>query len=111
MPVSKEKDLSPDGKTLAYFSDADNRRGLYTLSVNGGEPTLLHESDCEECCKSVHWSPDGKSLTYNSGDGLYLIPSTGGEPKKLATLKGWESWTISWSPNGEYIAALGYKEG
>jgi Tol biopolymer transport system component len=110
-PTSGHKSVSPDGKTLAYFSDSDNRRGLFTLSVKGGQPRLLLESDCAECCKSVHWSPDGKSLTYNSDDGLYLISSTGGEPKKLATLKGWESWTISWSPNGEYVAALGYQEG
>ncbi|MCH9031986.1 MAG: PD40 domain-containing protein, partial [candidate division Zixibacteria bacterium] len=49
-PASAQKDLSPDGRTLAYFSDFEGGRGLYVLSVEGGEPRLLMKNECSNCC-------------------------------------------------------------
>lgn len=107
-PTSGHISLSPDGSTISYFMDSDGQRGLFSMPVSGGQARLLMKSDCDNCCKSSYYSPDGKSLAYTSGDGLYLISSDGGKPKKLATLEKWESWTVRWSPNGKQIAALGY---
>jgi Tol biopolymer transport system component len=48
-------------------------------------------------------------LAYAYGNGLYIIPATGGQPRKLAYLdRGWDAWTVRWSPDGKFIAALGY---
>ena len=93
-PTSGRKSLSPDGSTISYFMDSDDERGLFSVPVSGGEPRLLMKSYCNDCCKSVYYSPDGKLLAYTSGDGLFLISSDGTEPKKLVTLKKWESWTV-----------------
>ena len=54
------------------------------------------------------WSPDGLQLAYAYGDGLYIIPAVGGEPRKLASLPGWEGQTVRWSPDGRFLAAFGY---
>lgn len=110
-PAAGAKDLSPDGRTLAYFSDVEGGQGLYALSVDGGEPRLLMKNECGDCCADPRWSPDGETLAYTYKDGLYTISASGGDSKKLSTLYLWESWTVRWSPDGKYIAALAYQEG
>ena len=108
MPHVAQKDLSPDGKSLTYFTNIDEERGLYVHPVDGGEPVLITKTGCDECCTSPRWSPDGKSIAYIYMDGIYLVPSSGGEARKLATLHQWEAWTLRWSPDGQHLAALGY---
>jgi len=111
VPLVSAKDISPDGKLLAYFKSLDDERGLFVHPLDGGEPILLARTGCDECCAMPRFSPDGKLIAYIYVDGLFVISPTGGEPRLLATLRGWEAWTIRWSPDGQYIAALGYKEG
>jgi len=111
MPLVDQKDLSPDGKSLTYFASLNDERGLYVHPLSGGEPRLLTKTGCDECCTSPKWSPDGKSIAYIYTDGLFVVSASSDQPKRLATLHNWEAWTLRWSPNGEYIAALGYKEG
>lgn len=63
--------------------------------------------------RSVVWSPDGKSIasTYSigagGGPGVIRIwnPYTGNVSASLTTQPGWSIDDISWSPNGEDIAA------
>lgn len=107
-PAAGAKDLSPDGRTLAYFRDLEGGRGLYVLPVDRGEPRLLMKNECSICCIAPRWSPDGKKLAYVYKDGLYAIDASGGAPKKLSTMFDWEEWTVRWSPDGKHIAALAY---
>lgn len=109
-PAGGAKDLSPDGRLLAYFSAWEDGQGLYVLPVDGGEPRLLMKNACADCSAAPRWSPDGRTLAYTYKDGLYAIPASGGAPKKLSTLNKWESWTVRWSPDGKHIAALAYPE-
>ena len=69
------------------------------------------KNECSDCCIAPRWSPDGKELAYTYKDGLYVIPASGGAPKKLSTLYAWEPWTVRWSPDGKHIAALAYEKG
>jgi TolB protein len=40
------------------------------------------------------WSPDGKWIAYSSdrggGDGIYIVPSSGGQPRRLDTAGGFD---------------------
>jgi len=110
-PIVAQKDLSPDGQTLTYFTTLNDERGLYAHPLSGGEPRLLTKTGCDECCTSPKWSPDGKSIAYIYADGLFLVSPSGGQSKRLATLHKWEAWTLRWSPDGQFLAALGYQEG
>ena len=55
------------------------------------------------------WSPDGSLLSYRYAGGLYVISGQGGSPKKLAEMApmAWQG-PVEWSPDGKYVAALGY---
>jgi Tol biopolymer transport system component len=106
--------LSPDGQTIAYVDPLDEGHGLFILPASGGEPDLLVKlSDPQVVWRNFvgivvpQWSPDGSQLAYADDEGLYVIPAAGGQPKKVAHLDGgWECWTLRWSPDGKFLAAL-----
>ncbi|MCH7904527.1 MAG: PD40 domain-containing protein [Armatimonadetes bacterium] len=110
--IGRDFDLSPDGATLAYFRHIGSEAALFTVTTRGGEPRLLLEFEgSTEWAHWPRWSPDGSLLAYAHGTGLYVIPSGGGTPKKLAELPRWQEQSLRWSPDGEFIAAFGYPDG
>lgn len=55
---------SPDGKTLAFCSDARGNTDLYTIPAGGGTPRQLTFHTAEDYLGD--WSPDGRSLCFYS---------------------------------------------
>jgi len=99
--------LSGDGRTLAYIAKLNGGGGLFTLPVSGGEPQLLVK--ITGLGVVPQWSPDGSELSYADGNDLYVIGAASGQPRKIAHLdRGWDEWTVRWSPDGKFIAATGY---
>ncbi len=99
-------EISPDGKTVAY-GYVRNDPGIFTVPVEGGERTVLVDS---ETAGAPQWSPDGSLIAFTDEKGLYVVPAEGGEPREIAHLYDWDGWTVRWSPDGKYIAALGYAD-
>ncbi len=108
--------LSTDGRTLAFTGKLDEGRGLFTLPVSGVlEPQLLVNIGIGAVTAIPQWSPDGSQLAYAIGNDLYVIGAAGGQPRRIAHLQdsgrrwtGWDVWTVRWSPDGKFIAAIGY---
>ena len=105
--------LSPDGKNLAFSSAANNQQHIFTMPVERGNPKQLTEAQAREPV----FSPDGKMIAYvedknlgrEEGDlGLWVIPSQGGTPHKVADA-GKASSPV-WSPDGSMIAYLDYTQ-
>ena len=75
--------LSPDKKTILYgvsYTDiAANRsvRNLFTIPVEGGEPTQLTMDG--KSIASARWSPDGKSIFFLQGGKLFEAPYAEGK--------------------------------
>ena len=75
--------LSPDKKTILYgvsYTDiASNRsvRNLFTVPVEGGDPTRLTMDGKSISC--ARWSPDGKSIFFLQGGKLFETPYTDGK--------------------------------
>lgn len=73
--------ISPDGKTIVFSYRGD----LYKVPAAGGTATALTSDSTQECMPV--WSKDGKSIVYAGNRfgnfDLFIIPATGGEPKRL----------------------------
>ena len=75
---------SPDSKSIAFVT---SDRKLYTIGADGKNLKELASSTYGPI-GSPAWSPDGKLIAYSKTDvsrssDVYLIPSTGGEEKKI----------------------------
>ena len=101
--------LSPDGKTIlygvSYNSIAENRscRNLFTIPVDGGEPTPLTMDG--KSLSNARWSPDGKYIYFIREGQVYKAPyRKGGIGKRTKVTDipaGVEEFTLS--PDGSQI--------
>ena len=95
---------SRDGKTLIFNRDGH----IWTIPVEGGSATILNTSTATNCTGSHGLSPDGTWLAISCSmpgkpeTRVYIVPSTGGEPRLLT--ENPSSYFHSWSPDGKTIA-------
>ncbi len=102
---------SPDGKSVAYFSDASGEYQLYVRDQNGiAPPKVIDLGPSPSYFYSPRWSPDSKRILY--GDKkltLWYVDVDGGHPVKVDT-DNYEGFGFSgnarWSPDGKWIAYL-----
>ena len=53
--------------------------------------------------EKVDWSPDGKQLTYEAGNDIWVVGADGKNPRNLTHSKEVE-FAPTWAPDGEEIA-------
>ncbi|MFZ5788389.1 MAG: S41 family peptidase, partial [Acidobacteriota bacterium] len=103
--------LSPDGATVAFFSDRGGEYQLYTQSVEGGEWTQL-TTTLDRFVYRLAWSPDGKKILFGTKDlDLFVVIV---ESKELIRIPGsrqlkndeftWEIDDYAWSPDSRWVA-------
>ncbi len=103
--------LSPDGKTVAFFSDRTGEYQLYTQPAAGGEWTPI-TTDLDRTVYRLAWSPDGKKILF--GDKDYAIFYVDVAAKKRVKIDSsnqmkndefiWEIADYTWSPDSKWIA-------
>jgi dipeptidyl aminopeptidase/acylaminoacyl peptidase len=124
--------FSPDGKRLAYLSDADTVEQLWVARVAGGGKHAITSG--KEAVSDFDWAPDGAKLVFvksdpdaraddeapwvitgsqiqRDGEGfddgrhahLWVVDASGGTPKAL-TSGSYDDATPRWSPKGDWIA-------
>ena len=110
-PGSAERDpsWSPDGKSLAYFSDASGEYQLYIRDQDGLQPPKVIDLGPDPSFfYSPHWSPDSKHIAYSDKHlRLWYVDAAGGKPVKVDTgIRGafGPSTELSWSPDSQWIA-------
>jgi eukaryotic-like serine/threonine-protein kinase len=108
--------VSPDGKLIAcYYGDPQTRKSkLALLPFEGGDPVKLFDlpptnliSVDADFRQGVHWTPDGRGLTYVITRGLvsniWLQSVDGGPPRQLTDFKTDRLLSFDWSRDGKWL--------
>jgi tricorn protease len=107
---------SPDGQTIAYFSDAGNAG--YHLELRNqsgmGEPRTIALGDDATFYYSPLWSPDSKTIAYTNSRGeIWRVDIATGKTTKVDTDPSgprgsgsvlYGGLGMSWSPDSKWLA-------
>ena len=98
---------SPDGRSIAYFSDASGEYELFIASQDGkGEPKRWKPAGAG-FYESPSWSPDSKKICYvDNSRALYWIDAGTGVCKKVAAdtfYTPFKTLRPAWSPDSRWI--------
>jgi len=83
---------APDGKWIAYTGNADQKSwaaktDVLLISPDGGAPRNLTKDFFESAGPSLAWAPDGNTLYFSSGVGMYThifsVPAGGGKATQI----------------------------
>jgi tricorn protease len=107
--AEREPSWSPDGKSIAYFSDASGEYQLYIREQNGlAPPRVIDLGPNPSFFYAPRWSPDSKRIAFTDKHlRIWYVDVAGGKPVKIDTgLRGGFGATteISWSPDSQWIA-------
>jgi len=105
-PGSHERNpiWSPDGKYIAYVSDASGEDEIYLSNADGSEINQLTK-DAQSYRYEMLWSPDSKKiLASDKSLRLFYIDIDTKKTTVVAKSKMWELRDFSWSPDSKWIA-------
>ncbi len=103
---------SPDGGSIAYFSDEGGEYGLHVRNQDSGE-VRRHELGGEHggngFYQNPEWSPDGSRISYaDNSMTLFVIDTDSGDVAKIASEYYYGPASPrpdhSWSPDSRFIA-------
>jgi tricorn protease len=95
---------SPDGKTIAYTTDAGGGQQIAVRPAEGGTEKIL-TSFAEGYFYQPMFSPDGKTLAFADGaHRLWIVGTDAGKPKQVAQDKLNEIHDQAFSPDGRWLA-------
>jgi Tol biopolymer transport system component/DNA-binding winged helix-turn-helix (wHTH) protein len=98
--------LSPDGERIAFAWGGPEEENIDIYVKQPGSEPPLRVTDHPALDSYPRWSPDGATLAYfhgdDSGQFIYSVPLTGGEPRTLWRAQGWLGGH-SWHPDGNRL--------
>lgn len=104
-----DSSLSNDGKWVVYASTVFNgvryENGLWKISIDGGEPIRLNQSDCD----MPHFSPDDKyiSCVRAQKDILIVTAEDGTLKRSFPTLPfSMLGFGARWTPDGKSLVYI-----
>jgi Tol biopolymer transport system component len=99
-------DISHDGTRVAFFRAEEDQVQLVVASRDGTASRVIAKLPFESYYISPRWSPDDKSIAYQSGyvftHDIFAVPTEGGEPRRISR----EARLLSgfcWTPDGAGI--------
>ena len=74
--------LSPDGRMVAFISEAGGTPQVWIKNLATGDPVQLTFGDIP--ASRPRWSAQGDRIVYSRvGNGIWSVPSLGGEPRQI----------------------------
>jgi tricorn protease len=106
----KEPSWSPNGRSIAYFSDASGEYDLHIRNQDGsGEPQIIKLTG-SGFYANIHWSPDSKKIAFvDNGRRLYVTDIASGKTTKIAEDSHYAPGAFrdlfgSWAAGSDYLA-------
>ncbi len=101
---------SPDGQTVAYFTDASGQYDLELRSQDGmGEPRRISLGGGDNFDYNPTWSPDGKTIAFSNSRGeMWAVDIASGNLTRV-DVNPFGSWgaqgpQVSWSRDSRWLA-------
>ncbi len=95
---------SPDGKWIAYISDATGEDEIYLLPQDGSGPAkqLTHDADTYKF--PLLWSPDSQKILWSDKKlRLQFVDLATGNITQVARATAWEITDFDWSPDSRWV--------
>ena len=101
----RDSKWSPDGKWIAYISDATGVDEIYTMPQDGSAPGTQLTSNGDTYKYALYWSPDSKKIMWS--DRMQRLSYVDVDTKKntlVAQATAFEIRSYAWSPDSKWIA-------
>jgi tricorn protease len=103
----REPIWSPDGRSIAYFSDEPGEYALHIRQQDGlGEVKKIPLGDKAQFYMAPRWSPDSKKIAYlDNHDGLWYIDLEERRPMQVDVdyYRNDRNLTPAWSPDSKWL--------
>jgi tricorn protease len=100
---------SPDGKSIAYFSDASGEYALHIKPQSGeGAPKSIPLAGKSAFYFNPRWSPDSKHIAFNDNQmNIWDVEIASGKLTKVDTDYSYEmTRELAWAPDSRWIAFI-----
>jgi tricorn protease len=99
----RNAEWSPDGKSIAYISDATGETELYLQDAVGSDPVQLTKNN-DTYIRSFIWSPDSKSIVYTDRNNrINLLDVSSKQKTVLLQDPAGEPRGITFSPDSKWL--------
>lgn len=96
---------SPDGRTIAFVSDAGGEDQIYLVPQDGSGSVRQLTRGLTAMLYAAEWSPDGRHLAFADKDGkVYVVAVADGRPRLVADDAYGRVFDYTWSPDGQHLA-------
>jgi tricorn protease len=96
---------SPDGKWIAYVSDASGEDELYLAPQDGTAPPTQLTQNADTYKYQLRWSPDSRKILWSDKKlRLQFVDVSTREVTRVVQATAWEISDFSWSPDSRWIA-------
>jgi dipeptidyl aminopeptidase/acylaminoacyl peptidase len=90
--------LSPDGRVLAFVSDAGGTPQVWVKNLGGGDPVQITFGD--RPAVRPRWAAHGDRIVFSiRGGGIWSVAALGGDLRRIVE----QGWNADLSPDGERL--------
>lgn len=90
---------SPDGRKIAFVSNRNDQTGIYTMNIDGTNPTLLVATNIQD---RVYWSPNGQQIAFSQSLGENRLCVLTIKQNTLSCTNK-DGSHPAWSPDGQFL--------